>query len=209
MKISLFILTLLFTNFIISQNLSEKISSEVCNCLSESREYTEEYILSCFYTSLGNHEDEFNKIDSTNENALSFVDKLFSDIIIKLQDNCDDLYIFILKAREATIEKFKTENSNTKIISLTDSINNNPNTKVYSKRAIYYFISDRFEEAKKDCLSCLEIDSNYIPCTYLLGWIEEKNLDYSKAIELYTKLENQGMPFMQLYISRLEKLTKE
>ena len=214
---TLIIFILCISNFVYSQNLSDKISDSVCTCLSSSQNYTMQSIESCFTSSLDKFDDELRSLKATtinksiddNELAFNFAEKLFSDIILKLQDDCDYLYEHIVKIREFSIQDYKINNPTSIIDKITDSIKTNPEIRHFKNRALYYFTSNKADEAKKDCLKCLEIDSSSIPCTYLLGWIEEKNLNYSRAIELYKKLENQGLPFMQLYVTRLQRLTKK
>ncbi|MFY0630521.1 MAG: tetratricopeptide repeat protein [Flavobacteriaceae bacterium] len=194
MRKILALIFLIATTLSYSQEFKERFSQDVCKCFTEKKEIERNTLESCYTKYLVNYQSDFNKlIDkdsklSEYEQGVIHARKLFEDMQSGLIQNCDAYYEFFNSLREKSILEMRKNYPDSKLDSLNKEISVNKTAELLWERGNAHFTRNELSKAKKDYEMCLEINPNYIQSIYFLGWVYEKQKNYSKAIELYNRL---------------------
>lgn len=179
-----------------SDEFKKKVSIDVCNCLNEKKEIKENDIISCFHESTDIYQSEIVKlIDedsevSLYEQASILGENLYFDLQEYLVKDCDLYYNFFNVLREQSYISMKKNHPQSKIDSLSNELSEDKTPELLWLRGNAYFATNEFKKAREDYELCLKIEPNYIQCLFFLGWLNEKEENYRKAIELYNQVFN-------------------
>jgi tetratricopeptide (TPR) repeat protein len=185
---------LLFTSHLYGQDFKVELGEKICECFEREKEIKESTLTSCFTDNAVYFETELEKmIDKTSdvseyEQGKILGRQLFFDMQNSLIQNCDLYYEFFDNMREESRIAMKDVFSQSTIDSLDILITENKTTELLWERGNAYFYQNKLEKAEKDYTECIEINNNHIQSLFFLGWVNERQGNFTKAIELYEKI---------------------
>ena len=177
-----------------SQEFKEKFSQDVCQCFSEKKDVEFNILEDCFMKNLNNYKSDIEKLIDENselsehEQGEILGEKIFYDMQVDLIRDCDSYYSFFNSLREKSILDMRQSYSESKLDSLNKELSINKTTELLWERGNAYFSRNELLKAKKDYETCLEMDPNHLQSIFFLGWVYEREKNYSKAIELYNQV---------------------
>ncbi|WP_324028196.1 tetratricopeptide repeat protein [Maribacter sp. BPC-D8] len=193
-KIFILLSFLLTSNYIHSQTLNEKIYETTCECFNTTENLDRLTSESCYDKSVSQYETEIRElIDegseiSIQEQAESLGYKIKSESFEYLIFNCEVYFNYMVDVKEKAFVNFKSSITLEKIDSINELILKKRTLELLWERGNYLFVNGELERAEKDYLECLDINPNYYPASFFLGWLNERKGNYDKAIELYENL---------------------
>lgn len=187
----------MFSHLCYSQELKDKLSRDMCSCMSEldfaQLEGKSQYPFTCFEKAAVKYKSEWETLidttgkQSSGQQERAFMQSLYSEVQDGLMSNCDIFYHFIDTIRyvdlKYMIPKDPIDTLNSFIEKHPDSPDNILN------RGLLYFKQEAYDLANKDFDKVLELDSLHLHALYFKGWTLETTKDYDQAITYYKKFK--------------------
>lgn len=207
MKSILLLLVLIKQSFMFSQELSVRMSEDMCICtneqLAENKNLDFDRVFDCLSSVSEKYDAEVLNLAPKNLDsiALHSIDpyeqgrklgyemakKAFKESQKHLINKCDSYFNFFLSIRQRANQSLKEKSKEIKIGSINKKIRRDPNIDLYFERGIYYLAKGNYRKAIKDFEMCAGVKSENPTIWYLLAQTYEKANKYEMAIINYEK----------------------
>jgi tetratricopeptide (TPR) repeat protein len=196
MRKIIFITLITSFNLSFSQGFKEKFGQDICECFSEKERIELNTLETCFTKHIAKYDSDIEKLIDKNSELSEYEQgeiigkQLFDNLQSDLVHTCDSYFEFFNSMREKSINDMRQNYPQSKMDTLNKQISLNKTTALLWERGNGYFSRNELSKAKEDYEMCLEIDPNHLQSTFFLGWVYEREENYSKAIELYETVLN-------------------
>src|SRR5688572_7647232 len=174
--------------------LDEKISADVCGCISQTKILAEENILYCFQKALEKNADLILKEcktlynDTSYQTGYKFGQELYGRISVSMIYSCKPYYNLMDTLRYSALRGQDIDSIRTSISNMSKSDSTTWNRDFFTQRGVMYFQIADLDNALRDFDNAIKRDQYALQSIYFKAWALEIRKKYDEAFLLYTNL---------------------
>ena len=195
MKTLLFIITLLFSTPSFGQDsLDKKFSIDVCNCINQTKNFTEADFLSCFQTAMEKNNELILKEcktlynDTSYQTGYKFGQELYGRVSVSMVYSCKTYYNLMDTLRYSALQGLDKDSIKNEIQNMSKSDPKTWNKDFFTQRGVMYFQISDLDNALKDFDNAIKLDQYALQSIYFKAWTLELKKNYDEAFLLYSNL---------------------
>ncbi len=195
MRTLILIISVLITPNSFGQDTLEKIvSSDICNCISQTKNLVEEDFLSCFQKAIEKNSDLILKEckalynDTSDQTGNKFGKELYSRISVSMIYSCKPYYNLMDTLRYSALQGLDKDSINAAISNMSKSDTKTWSSDFFTQRGVLYFQISDLVNALKDFDNAIKLDQYALQSIYFKAWSLEINKNYDEAQFLYSNL---------------------
>ena len=189
------IISVLITSISFGQStLDKNVSSDICNCISQSKNLIEEDFLNCFQKAMEKNSDLILKEckalynDTSYQTGYKFGQELYGRISVSMIYSCKPYYNLMDTLRYSALKGLDKDSVNAAISNMSKSDTKTWNADFFTQRGVMYFQIADLDNALNDFDNAIKLDQYALQSIYFKAWTLEIKKDYDEAYLLYSKL---------------------
>ena len=195
MRILLVLVSVVIESISFGQNrLEEKISVDVCGCISQTKILSEENFLYCFQKALEKNGDLILNECKTLYNDTSYQagyklgQELYRRLSVSMIYTCKPYYNLMDTLRYSALRGLDVDSIRTSIAKMSISDSTTWNRDFFTQRGVMYFQVADLDNAIRDFDNAIKRDQHALQSIYFKAWALEIKKKYDEAFLLYTNL---------------------
>ena len=195
MRTLLLLISVVITSISIGQDtLDQKFSIDVCNCISQTKNLTEENVFSCFQKAIEMNYDLVLKEcmllynDTSEQAGFKFGQELYGRISVSMIYSCKTYYTLMDTLRYSAFRNFDKDSIKNSITEVTKTDPEKWDSDFFTQRGVMFFQVNDLDNALKDFENAIKLDQYAFQSIYFKAWSLELKKNYDEAFLLYSSL---------------------
>ena len=165
MRTLLLLISVVITSISIGQDtLDQKFSIDVCNCISQTKNLTEENVFSCFQKAIEMNYDLVLKEcmllynDTSEQAGFKFGQELYGRISVSMIYSCKTYYTLMDTLRYSAFRNFDKDSIKNSITEVTKTDPEKWDSDFFTQRGVMFFQVNDLDNALKDFENAIKLD---------------------------------------------------
>ena len=174
--------------------LDKIVSSDICNCISQTKNFTEENFLICFEKAMEENSDLILKEckalynDTSYQTGYKFGQEVYGRISVSMIYRCKPYYNFMDTLRYSALQGLNKDSVSASIIDMNKKDTKSWDKDFFTQRGVMYFQMSDLENALQDFNNAIKLDQYALQSIYFKAWTLELKKNYDEAFLLYSTL---------------------
>lgn len=195
MRILIFICSLFFVITSFGQDsLDKRVSLDICTCINQAKNLTEEEFLNCFQTAMQKNRELIIKEckslynDTSDQTGYKVGQELYGRISVSMIFSCKSYFNLMDTLRYSALQGLNKDSIKKVILKMGKSDPKTWDKDFFTQRGVMYFQVPDLDNALNDFNSAIKLDQYALQSIYFKAWTLELKKNYDEAFSLYSNL---------------------